>query len=129
MALICLRHVCGARAGDKDDRSDVSLFADDPELFVALRRVVTAERVKAHFGQLVQGDVERFEAANVLALKFVLHGALGGGAQASLRSDSMGKAFGMHLLRMEVELPDRFAGNRYRRPRPPAAPRPHRSSV
>ena len=36
--------------------------------------------MKAHFGSLVEGDVERYEAPNVLALKFVMHGALGGGA-------------------------------------------------
>ena len=34
---------------------------------------------RAHFGALVAGRVERYLAPNVLALKFVLHDALGGG--------------------------------------------------
>ena len=86
MAHIQLRDLCGARSGDKGDISDLSLFADDERAYEALLSEVTAERVKAHFGELVTGDVERHEARNVLALKFVMHGALGGGAPRSLRS-------------------------------------------
>ena len=56
--------------------------------------------VKAHFGTLVQGTVERYEAPNVLALKFVMHDALGGGGPRSLRSDNLGKTLGAALLRM-----------------------------
>ena len=66
-----LRDLCGARCGDKGDISDLSLFADDERAYHVIKEQVTAERVKAHFGRLVQGDVERFEASNVLALKFV----------------------------------------------------------
>ena len=36
----------------------------------------------------MQGDVLRYEAPNVLALKFVMHEALGGGSARSLRSDT-----------------------------------------
>ena len=42
-----------------------------------LAREVTAERVKRHFGDLVQGAVERYELPNLGALNFLLHGALG----------------------------------------------------
>ena len=79
MARIQLRDLCGARSGDKGDISDLSLFADDEAAYEALLSEVTAEKVKAHFGELVEGDVERYEARNVLALKFVMQGALGGG--------------------------------------------------
>lgn len=122
MARIQLRDLCGARSGDKGDISDLSLFADDDAAYEALVREVTAERVKAHFAELVTGEVERYEARNVLALKFVMHGALGGGAPRSLRADNLGKTHGATLLRMWVDVPDDVAANAKRRTRPPAPP-------
>src|SRR4051812_16748650 len=119
MKLIQLRDLCGARSGDKGDISDLSLFADDAAAYDALLQEVTAERVKQHFGELVDGDVERYEARNVLALKFVMHGALGGGAPRSLRSDNLGKTHGATLLRMWVDVPDEVAANAHRKVRPP----------
>ena len=118
VATIQLRDLCGARSGDKGDISDVSLFADDEAAYEAIRAEVTAERVKAHFGDLVQGEVLRYEARNVLALKFVMHGALGGGAPRSLRSDNLGKTHGASLLRMWVDVPDEIAANARRRHAP-----------
>src|SRR5207245_229047 len=115
---IQLRDLCGARPGDKGDISDVSLFADDEAAYEAIRAEVTAERVKEHFGSLVTGAVERYEARNVLALKFVMHGALGGGAARSLRSDNLGKTHGASLLRMWVTVPDAVAASARRRHAP-----------
>ena len=77
---------------------------------------VTAGAVKAHFGSMVTGHVERYEADNVLALNFVMHGALGGGGPRSLRADSLGKTLGGALVRMEIEVPDELAGRRRARP-------------
>ncbi len=65
--------------------------------------------VKAHFGELVRGEVERFEAPNVWALKFVMQDALGGGAPRSLRSDNLGKTLGASLLRLVIDVPDAVA--------------------
>ena len=101
-----LRDVCGVRSGDKGDVSDISLFADDRSTYDVLVAEVTPERVAAHFGPLVRGGVERHLVPNVLALKFVLHDALGGGVTMSLRSDTQGKTLGLSLLRMSVDLPD-----------------------
>ena len=109
MARIQLRYLCGVRSGDKGDIADLSLFADDEAAYDAILREVTPERVKAHFGDLVRGTVERFEARNVLALKFVMHEALGGGAPRSLRSDNLGKTMGASLLRLEIDVPDAVA--------------------
>ena len=93
-----------ARSGDKGDIADISLFAPDLEIYDLLAREVTAERVKMHFSGIITGNVERFEVPNVLAFKFVLHGALDGGASRSLRSDSLGKSLSSALLRMEIEV-------------------------
>ena len=93
-----------ARSGDKGDKADLSLFAPDRETYDLLVREVTPERVRAHFAGIMTGEVERFEVPNVLALKFVLHGALNGGASRSLRSDALGKSLSSALLRMEIEV-------------------------
>jgi hypothetical protein len=117
MARIQLRDLCGVRSGDKGDSSDLSLFADDENAYQAIRETVTAEVVKAHFGDLVSGPVTRFEAANVWALKFVMHGALGGGAPRSLRADNLGKTLGASLLRLWVDVPDEVVAASRRRGR------------
>ena len=118
MARIQLRDLCGARSGDKGDISDLSLFADDEAAYEAIRAEVTAERVKEHFGSLVAGDVVRYEARNVLALKFVMYEALGGGAPQSLRADNLGKTHGASLLRLWIDVPDDVAASARRRPAP-----------
>lgn len=98
--LVQLAH---ARSGDKGDKADISLFAPDRVTYDLLVREVTVERVQAHFEGIIMGRVERFEVPNVLALKFVLHGALNGGASRSLRSDGLGKSLSSALLRMEID--------------------------
>ena len=89
MAKVQLRHLAHARSGDKGDASDISLFALDAGKYEVLKRVVTAER---------------YEVDNVQALKFIVHGALNGGASRSLRSDNLGKTFASALLRLEIEV-------------------------
>jgi hypothetical protein len=65
---------------------------------------------------MVKGRVDRYEAANVRALNFVMQGALGGGGPASLRADSLGKTLGGALVRMEIDVPDAMANTRRARP-------------
>jgi hypothetical protein len=117
MARLALREFCATRSGDKGDTANVALFAYDRDSYELLAARVTAEVVARQFGDLVRGEVRRYEAANVLGLNFVLTGALGGGGPRSLRSDSLGKTLGGALLRLEVELPDELAV-RIRRPHP-----------
>jgi hypothetical protein len=117
MARIQLRDLCGVRSGDKGDRSDLTLFADDEAAYRAVLDAVTVDAVRAHFGDLVRGEVERFEVPNIWAVKFVLHGALGGGGPRSLRSDNLGKTLGGALLRLEVDVPDGVAEGSARRGR------------
>lgn len=118
MSRVRLRDVCGVRSGDKGDISDVTLFADDAETFAALVERVTPERVARHFGALVRGSVERHLVPNVLAIKFVMTGALGGGS-LSLRSDAQGKTHGLSLLRLWIDLPDELIARSRRRVRAP----------
>ena len=116
MARLALRELCGYRAGDKGDIANVAIFADDDETYGLIVREVTAERVKSHFGSMVRGRVNRYEAVNVRALNFVMQGALGGGGPRTLRADSLGKTLGGALVRMEIDVPDALADRRRARP-------------
>jgi hypothetical protein len=74
-----------------------------------LRTHLTAEAVAKHFAGLNPTRVERFEAANVRGLNFMLYDALAGGASRSLRSDTQGKSYALALLQMPIEVPAEFA--------------------
>lgn len=104
-----LAEVAHARSGDKADRADIGLFAWTEQGYAFLAREVTAERVAAHFAHLAREgmpfSVDRYELPHLLALKFVLNGALDGGAARSLRSDNLGKTIGAQLLRLELPAP------------------------
>ena len=120
LVVVPLRDLCGYRSGDKGNLINVALFAYSPEVYELIVREVTPERIAAHMAPLVRGDVHRYEVPNVLALNFVMHEALGGGGPRSLRADNLGKTYGGHLVRLEVEASvDLVAANR--RPRPDTA--------
>ena len=99
-----LSRIAHTRSGDKGDTCNIGVIAFDDRHYPVLVREVTAERVKRHFGSLVEGAVERYELPNLGALNFLLHQALGGGGTVSLRTDAQGKTFGAALLSLEIEL-------------------------
>ena len=109
MPRVALVHLAHARSGDKGDTANVGVIAYEPEHYELLREQVTAARVKAHFGEMVGGDVERFELPNLHALNFLLHHALDGGGTVSLMNDAQGKVMSTALLRMEIEVPEEVA--------------------
>ncbi len=102
-----LRELAHVRTGDKGDTSSVSVIAHEPGDFAFLREHVTAARVKAHFGELVLGEVEPYELPGLGALNFVLYGALGGGVTRSLALDAHGKSLSSCLLEMDVPDPQK----------------------
>ncbi|MBD3226521.1 MAG: hypothetical protein GF313_17480 [Caldithrix sp.] len=99
--LIELAH---ARSGDKGDTANVGIIALKPEYYSIIKKHVTADKVKKHFGNMVKGKVERFELPNICALNFLLHNALGGGGTLTLKHDAQGKTISAALLRMEIEV-------------------------
>ena len=99
-----LRHLAHARSGDKGDTANVGLIALEPEYYPILRKEVTRARVARHFKGMASG-VDRFELPNLLALNFLLHGALDGGGTISLKTDAQGKVYSTALLRMEIPVP------------------------
>ncbi len=101
-----LTKLAHARSGDKGDTANVGLIALKEEFYPLLTREVTTEKVKKHFGEMVKGEVERFELPNLGALNFLLHESLGGGGTLSLMTDAQGKTFSTGLLRMQLEIDD-----------------------
>jgi hypothetical protein len=88
------------RAGDKGDIANISVIARTTADYAELKAHLTAARVQAYFGSMVQGEVVRYELDNIEALNFVLHRALDGGATRSLRLDTLGKSLAGLLLAM-----------------------------
>jgi hypothetical protein len=89
------------RTGDKGDIANISVIARTSDDYVEIKAKLTAERVKAYLGDLVQGQVVRYEMDNIEALNFVCYGALDGGGTRSLRIDPLGKSLAGALLYME----------------------------
>ena len=111
-----LSDIAHARSGDKADTADIGVFAWEPLGYSLLSQHLSTERIQTYFAHLwsVTVDtpetafkrVERFDLPNLLALKFVLRGALNGGAASSLRSDNLGKTIAAQLLHMQIEVDD-----------------------
>ena len=97
-----LRAIAHSRTGDKGDTSNIAVIAYDAEDYPLLERHVTAERVKAHFSEIVRGEVVRHALPGLGALNFVLRGALGGGVTRSLALDAHGKCLGSAILDLEL---------------------------
>ena len=102
--MIKLRALAHGRTGDKGNTSNISVVARDPADYPRLVAHLTAERVKAHFGPLVEGPVVRHALPQLGALNFVLEGALGGGVTRSLALDAHGKCLSSLLL--DLDIPD-----------------------
>jgi hypothetical protein len=97
-----LREIAHARAGDKGDTSNISVIVYDPADYPRLEKFLTAERVKAHFREVVQGQVRRYALPGIGAFNFVMQGALAGGVTRSLALDAHGKSLGFALLGMDI---------------------------
>lgn len=94
------------RSGDKGDTVNIGVIARRGEWYELLERELTPERVRAYLDPLGIGDVERFELANLGALNFLVHHALGGGGAMALKLDAQGKTFAQALLHMPLQLGD-----------------------
>lgn len=104
MMKLQLKDLVHARSGDKGDISNIAVIAKEPRFYPLLLKYLTAERVKAFFGEMVKGEVERYEVRTLDAMNFVLRNSLGGGATRSLRIDFTGKTMCQAILRIELEV-------------------------
>ncbi len=98
-----LYDIAFGREGDKGNIANISVIARSSESYQDMKVKLTAERVKKHLGDLVQGEVIRYELDNLEAFNFVCHDALDGGGTRSHRIDGLGKSLAGALLYMEWE--------------------------
>ncbi len=101
-----LADIAHGRSGDKGNHANVAVIAYTPQGYAYLCQHLTAEAVAHYFTPLGPTRVVRYEAANLLALNFLLFDVLAGGASRSLRSDSQGKSLALALLQMPLPRPD-----------------------
>jgi hypothetical protein len=100
---IKLHDLAIARSGDKGNLATLSVIAIDPAHYPRLERVLTAERVRAHFAGVVRGELQRFELPHLGALHFVMQDALAGGVTRSLALDAHGKTLASAVLDIAVD--------------------------
>ncbi len=105
-----LREFAYSRSGDKGDISNLCVFVYDDKDWDLLRRELTVERVRKKFGDLVRGDITRYELPGTKGLNFVMTAALGGGVSRSLRADPHGKAYQSLILDIDIEENDDAEG-------------------
>ena len=106
MAEIYLNEIAHGRSGDKGDTSNVCVYARKPEYYKIIEPEVTPERLKEFFGDMVKGEIVRYELPTLGGFNFVMRHALGGGATMSLRLDSLGKSMGSAVMRLKIHVED-----------------------
>ena len=97
-----LRDIAHARAGDKGQIVNIGVIAFDPRDYERLVRDLTAERVREHLVDLIEGEVIRYTLPNVGALNFVLQRPRGSEVTRSLALDAHGKSLSYALLNLEL---------------------------
>lgn len=100
-----LREIAHARAGDKGNRSNISVFAYETEFYPVILAEVTPARLKQEFGGLLRGEITRYELPNLNGINMVIDEALEGGVNESLNLDGHGKSWSSLILGLEIEVP------------------------
>ena len=98
--------VLGARSGDKGGNANVGFWALTPEAYLWMADFLTPERIREMYPEARDLRVERFELPNMLSVNFVIHGLLGEGVSASLRTDPQAKMLGEELRGIRVPIPE-----------------------
>jgi hypothetical protein len=98
MIEVPLHAVAHGRAGDKGNRSNISIIAYDPNMFEALAEQITEEKVFNIFRHRGASAVKRYVLPNLSAFNFVIDDALEGGVNASLNADGHGKTLSFLVL-------------------------------
>ena len=98
--------IAGARSGDKGGNANVGVWVHNDGAYAWLADELTVDRVHELLPDTAHLPVERFELPNLRALNFVIHGLLGLGVAASVRTDPQAKGLGEYLRAKHLEIPD-----------------------
>jgi hypothetical protein len=93
-----LHAVAHGRAGDKGNRSNISVIAYLPAAWEYILDQVTGDRVLELFRHKGATAVTRHDLPNLHACNFVIDNALEGGVNSSLSQDLHGKTLSFLLL-------------------------------
>ncbi len=101
-----LHAIAHGRAGDKGNRSNISVIGYHPDAFPILTAQVTVERVLDLFAHKGASAVEIYPLPNLNALNLVIDTVLEGGVNGALGQDLHGKTLSFLLLgELTVETP------------------------
>lgn len=93
-----LHAIAHGRAGDKGNRSNISVIPYLPAAYRYLCEQVTGDRVQQLFLHRGATSVLRYELPNLPALNFVIDNVLEGGVNDGLGLDGHGKTLSFYLL-------------------------------
>jgi hypothetical protein len=100
-----LGQLFGTRSGDKGGNANLGVWAKTPKAFSFLHDFLTCEQLKTLLPDMEGFEIDRYEFPNLLALNFYIHGVLGEGVAASLRSDPQAKTLGEYLRAKRIKVP------------------------
>ena len=106
---IRLGDLAHTRSGDKGDRSNIGVVANDAGIYTWLETHLTTSAVALYLRPMGIGQVKRYEIPGLHSFNFVVDHALAGGASRSLRLDTQGKALGVVLLEMRIPAPTNYS--------------------
>lgn len=101
-----LHAVAHGRAGDKGNRSNISIvpYLDDAYPYIVSQ--VTKERVLKLFEHKGATNVVRYDLPNLMAFNYVIDDALEGGVNSALSQDLHGKTLSFLLLgELKIDVP------------------------
>jgi hypothetical protein len=99
-----LREIAHGRAGDKGIVINISVIAFDVRDYPRIAREVTAQRVRDHLADLIEGEVIRYELPHLGALNFVVERPSGSGVTQTLALDAHGKSLSSALLNLDLDI-------------------------
>jgi hypothetical protein len=108
---IRLGELAHTRSGDKGDRSNIGVVANDAIFYPWLETHLTEQAVAKFLGPMGIGKVKRYELPGLGAFNFIIDRALAGGASRSVRIDTQGKALGTVLLELLIPAPESWPGS------------------
>ena len=109
--IVPLHRAAHGRAGDKGNRSNISVIAWHPALWDLLVEQVTEAAVARQFAHRRPTAVTRYLVPGLQAMNFVLDEVLDGGVNDALNLDSHGKALSYLLLDLPIDVPDSLLGH------------------
>ncbi len=103
--------VFATRAGDKGGNANLGIWAKTPSAYAFLNKFLTTQKLKELLPDMAPFTIDRYEMPNLLAINFYIHGLLGEGVAASVRSDPQAKTLGEYLRVKIIEMPEEILGH------------------